>query len=332
MRTVTGIANAIVNPLETWNGIKQAANETWSTIKSGDLAKIAALAGNLVGNSVGGGITGKAFSTLGKLAKASKYGKTVRNIAKKIPCGCFLAGTLIFTDTCQKAIEEIQVGDKVWAYNDTAGNYALKKVVSLLRYVRDSVYNIRIGEETIQATADHPFFISGHWLRIAELKVGDSVKTYDGSNLAIEQITVALGRTTVYNFEVEDYHRYYVSHTKVLVHNNGPCDDTPDKPNKFHGNDSKSTAPRETYTIEDDNGKPYHGVGDVEGKRAKQSLERLRKDNPDRTFENKDRTRHENSADALKDEYRRQKGTSGNDATGKPKNQYEKNWSPGKKL
>jgi hypothetical protein len=29
----------------------------------------------------------------------------------------------------------------------------------------------------------------------------------------------------VYNFEVEDYHTYYVSHTKVLVHNFGPCDD-----------------------------------------------------------------------------------------------------------
>ena len=96
-------------------------------------------------------------------------------------------------------------------------------MVSLHRYIRDSVYNIRIGEETIQATADHPFFISGRWLRVAELKVGDSVKTYDGSNLAIEQITVAPGRTTVYNFEVEDYHTYYVSNTKVLVHNDVPC-------------------------------------------------------------------------------------------------------------
>ena len=27
----------------------------------------------------------------------------------------------------------------------------------------------------------------------------------------------------MYNFEVEDYHTYYVSNTKVLVHNNMPC-------------------------------------------------------------------------------------------------------------
>lgn len=53
--------------------------------------------------------------------------------------------------------------------------------------------------------------------------MGDSVTTFDGSNLVIEQITVVPGRTTVYNFEVEDFHTYYVSNIKVLVHNNGAC-------------------------------------------------------------------------------------------------------------
>ncbi len=162
--------------------------------------------------------------------------------------------------------------------------------------------------------------------------MGDSVKTYDGSNLAIEQITVAPGRTTVYNFEVEDYHTYYVSNAKVLVHNNGDCDVTPGQPKKFHRNDPRSPEPRETYTHEDDLGKPYHDVGDVDGLRADQSLKRLRNQNPERTFRNTDRTRHETSKGALKDEYKRQKATSGNDASGKPKNQYGKNWSPGKKL
>lgn len=31
----------------------------------------------------------------------------------------------------------------------------------------------------------------------------------------------------MYNFEVEDYHTYYVSNTKVLVHNSDPCDKLP---------------------------------------------------------------------------------------------------------
>ena len=274
--TLTGLAHAVTNPIETWNGIKEAANETWNVIKSGDPDKIAGLAGNLVGNLIGGGVTGKALSAVGKLAKGSKFVKTVRKIAKKIPCGCFLAGTLVFTDTGQKAIENIQVGDKVWAYNDTTGDYALKKVVSLFSYVRDSVYNIRIGEETIQATADHPFFISGHWLRVAELKVGDSVKTYDGSNLAIEQITVAPGRTTVYNFEVEDYHTYYVSKKKVLVHNSGDCPTRLRNMKKYGAAKDLKGAPgvyEHFFKNAQNKIKSYTGqADDLGGKRPKESL------------------------------------------------------------
>ncbi len=51
--------------------------------------------------------------------------------------------------------------------------------------------------------------------------------------MVIEQITVVPGRTTVYNFEVEDYHTYYVSGVKVLVHNSGPCDNVPGQPKKY---------------------------------------------------------------------------------------------------
>jgi hypothetical protein len=149
----------------------------------------------------------------------------VKKTARKIPCGCFVAGTLILTSSGSKPIEQIEVGDIVWAYNDTTGVYGQKRVKTLFRYERDSVYFIQTGNEVIKATADHPFYIGGRWLRVAELKVGDSVKLFDGSNLVIEQITIMPGRTTVYNFEVEDYHTYYVGEAKVLVHNSGPCPD-----------------------------------------------------------------------------------------------------------
>ena len=123
-----------------------------------------------------------------------------------------------------------------------------------------------------------------------------------------------------------------------MVHNNQPCENVPGQPKKFHGNDAGSTEPRQTYTVENvtdgspDLGKPYHGVGDVGGQRANQSLDRLQQQNPGQSFEVKNQVDHGNSAESLKDEYRRQKGSSGNDASGKPKNQYNKRWSPGKKL
>jgi len=193
------------------------------------------------------------------LSKLGKVGGTLSKVARKLPdCGCFVAGTLIFTDAGQKPIEQIEVGDVVWAFNDTTGAYGQKRVKTLFRYERDSVYHITTSSDVIKATADHPFFIGGRWLRVADLKVGDSVQLFDGSNLVIEQITVVPGRTTVYNFEVEDYHTYYVAGAKVLVHNSQRCDVVPGKkggvgPNnvgkKFEvDNGIEGRAGRETYT------------------------------------------------------------------------------------
>jgi hypothetical protein len=108
--------------------------------------------------------------------------------------------------------------------NTNNGEYGLKQVVHLFRYQRDTIYTITVGTKTIEATADHPFFIGGKWLKVQQLKVGDSVVTYSGNKLAITSIQQVAKPTIVYNFEVADFHTYYVSPQKVLVHNSGPCD------------------------------------------------------------------------------------------------------------
>jgi hypothetical protein len=138
------------------------------------------------------------------------------------------------------------------------------------------VYHITIGKEVIKATADHPFYIGGRWLRVVELKIGDSVKLFDGSNLVIEQITVAPGRTTVYNFEVADYHTYYVSNTKVLVHNNGPCPNEIRDLRKYgqaKDLEGKEGVYEHFYKDANDNIKSYSGqTKDLGGGRPKESL------------------------------------------------------------
>lgn len=138
-------------------------------------------------------------------------------------CGCFLAGTLILTDSSYKRIEDIKPGDIVWAFNDTTNTYGKKQVVRVFEYVRDTVYILHIGNGIIKTTNDHPFFIAGRWLRVKNLHTGDSVITYNRSKILISGIERVAQRTTVYNFEVADYHSYYVSDQQVLVHNNA-CD------------------------------------------------------------------------------------------------------------
>jgi hypothetical protein len=96
---------------------------------------------------------------------------------------------------------------------------------------------------------------------------------------------------------------------------------------KTHGNSVKSEKPTQHYTHTDQDGKSYHGVGDVDGKRAAQSLKRLEKANPDKQFTTQ-KTNYPNRAEAYKAEDK------GIQSDGGPKGakSYNEINSPGKKL
>ena len=77
------------------------------------------------------------------------------------------------------------------------------------------------GEEII-CTAEHPFYVEGKgFVPARELKERDNLLLSDGSKAEIDSLKtehVEIPETT-YNFEVKDFHTYYVSHSNVLVHN-----------------------------------------------------------------------------------------------------------------
>lgn len=83
------------------------------------------------------------------------------------------------------------------------------------------------------------------------------------------------------------------------------------KKSTTHGNSVHSKKPRQHYVIRDDQGRVYHGVGDVKGNRANQSLARLEGENPDRTFVIQSQTNHSTSLGALKGEARGIRDTGG---------------------
>ena len=91
-----------------------------------------------------------------------------------------------------------------------------------------------------------------------------------------------------------------------------------------HGNSVKSAKSTEKYTITDGE-KEYHGVGKP-GVRAEQSVKRLTKENPGKTFTIKNRQTFPNRAGALKAEA---KGLQGKILR---KDVYNKINSPGAKL
>ena len=87
----------------------------------------------------------------------------------------------------------------------------------------------------LQATPGHPFYILnddetrshdefGHsWIRAKDLKAGDIILLLDGARAIIESVeSEQLDKPVkVYNFEVEDFHTYFVGHGGWSVHNSG---------------------------------------------------------------------------------------------------------------
>jgi hypothetical protein len=75
------------------------------------------------------------------------------------------------------------------------------------------------SEETIRATSEHPFWTDAGWTPAKELVPNDRVLLRSGSWSSVRMLRETGVRETVYNFEVETLHTYYVGEAGALVHN-----------------------------------------------------------------------------------------------------------------
>ena len=138
-------------------------------------------------------------------------------------CQCFVAGTLVLTEDGQKPIEEIQEGDYVYASDPDTGESGYKRVVQTFERETDEIVRLQINGETITTTPGHPFYVPQKgWTKAIELRAGDILVTSNGEYVILEKIEheILESPVKVFNFEVEEYHTYYVgSASFVLVHN-----------------------------------------------------------------------------------------------------------------
>ena len=156
-----------------------------------------------------------AISAISKTIKAS-------NQACAKPGQCFVAGTLVLTEYGYKAIEDIEIGDKVWSWCEETGEKVLNKVTALFRNETKDLVHLSIAGEEIITTKGHPFYVIDYgWKDAGELKQNDKVVMYDDTIVTVESIEIEhlTEAINVYNFEVENAHTYYVTNKGILVHN-----------------------------------------------------------------------------------------------------------------
>jgi hypothetical protein len=110
----------------------------------------------------------------------------------------------------------------VWAEDPETGERALKRVVRTFRNEKGERIHVQVNGETITCTTGHPFYVQGKG-RVAakKLKLNDKLELQNGEDAFVDAIRrEKLDQPIqVFNFEVEDFHTYFVGAGCVLVHN-----------------------------------------------------------------------------------------------------------------
>ena len=154
-----------------------------------------------------------------------------KNRDTKCPNRCFAAGTLVHTIEGLRPIEDIELGDLVKSMDTATGEIGFKPVTATHINERDPVGKLILLDETdgsetqLLTTADHPFYhnVLG-WTHASRLKAGDKLKEDDGGTLTVLSSVFSEDApiNMTYNFEVADFHTYFVGEDGVLVHNGKP--------------------------------------------------------------------------------------------------------------
>ena len=76
--------------------------------------------------------------------------------------------------------------------------------------------------ETIDSTTNHPYFVVGYgYVDAGNLRTGDTILLANGEKGTVKSVDIEFLEepVTVYNFEVKDWHCYFVGEVGLLVHN-----------------------------------------------------------------------------------------------------------------
>jgi hypothetical protein len=186
--------------------------------------------------------------------------------------GCFAKGTLVYTPLGHVPIEEIKVGDMVYAKDPDTGEFDVKEVTELSLQHSYVLYNVTMGDETIGVTAEHPFWVYGKgFVSVEDLVVGDEIVIHNETNTeengfdlvsvtAIEKVFYE-DLQPIYNFTVEDWHSYFVGGCCVWVHNGVKCKTL--KPGKFATESIPSRGKARNFTK--DERKKINKIGETYG-------------------------------------------------------------------
>ena len=134
---------------------------------------------------------------------------------------CFPRGTLVWTNTGQRAIETIEIGDLVLSQNVDSGELSYQPVVGRTVRPPSPTIKMTLGDEELRTTLGHPLWVSGIGWRMAK-EVGESAILH-GLHGPVEVDAVEPAEECeAFNLVVADFNTYFVGESGILVHDNTP--------------------------------------------------------------------------------------------------------------
>lgn len=189
----------------------------------------------------------------GDIRETPEYGETAfarldkYSAPRVIDTGCFPAGTEVLTAQGPQAIEIVDSGTEVYSYDRAARQWVRGRVRERQSHLyRGDMSTIRLGNATILATGNHPFFVirgnglvdrpvprdvpenenqtaagDGRWVEARDLMKEDVLANRSSEGLTVTEISSRNETAVVYNLDVEGCHTYAVHRIGALVHNKG---------------------------------------------------------------------------------------------------------------
>ncbi|GCB45150.1 RICIN domain-containing protein [Streptomyces sp. NL15-2K] len=170
---------------------------------------------------------------------------------------------VLMADGSHRPISQVGVGDLVKATDPVSGKLRARQVTDTFKHDTQRLVDIAVADGgRLASTAGHKFYVVDRgWTLVSDLRVGDRLRTPDGSVRAVTALDdrSGLAPRMVYDLTVDDLHTFFVlaGAAPVLVHNckvalgwqrNGKLDEWAQLPeNKFHT--FSNVAPRDFARI-----------------------------------------------------------------------------------
>lgn len=134
------------------------------------------------------------------------------------PCS-FSGETVVVTQSGPKPIRHIQPGEHVLAYDQALGVTGYYTVTAAFAHLDMEILRLRVGEDHLETTPEHPFYVDGRWIPARDLAVADHLFSSTGDIQPVQAINIEQRPQVMYNLTVAVAQTYFVGAGHWLVHN-----------------------------------------------------------------------------------------------------------------